>query len=59
MNRARCQHFAKHSFYCFFLGRKNIVKLLIEKGADVNAKGEAERTPLQQSARNGNKMFKL
>lgn len=61
MNPGREAHltFCQNGLYCCNLGRENIAKLLIENGADVNAKGEDEFTPLFQSTRNGNKIFQL
>lgn len=38
----------------FFLGHENVVRLLIEKGADFNAKGDRRMTPLHKAAVNGN-----
>lgn len=38
----------------FILGHENITKLLIDSGADVNAKTRFEFTPLHSAARNGN-----
>jgi len=35
------------------MGRKEIVVLLIAKGADVNAKTKAGRTPLHAAQKNG------
>lgn len=39
--------------YCVRSGCKNIVNALIDKGADVNAKGKNEKTPLHWAAENG------
>lgn len=38
----------------FILGHENITKLLIDTGADVNAKTRIGFTPLHSAARNGN-----
>lgn len=36
-----------------FLGHENVTKLLIENGADVNARNDDNRTPLFYSVTNG------
>ena len=43
--------------YAAFLGHKEIVELLLENGAEVNAKGLADWTPLHLAAHNNNEQI--
>lgn len=43
-----------HSLIFQYPGQKEIAELLIEKGANVNAKSKFQTTPIHATARNGN-----
>ena len=43
--------------YAAYLGHKEIVELLVENGAEVNAKGLADWTPLHLAAYNNNEQI--
>lgn len=38
---------------CFYVGKDNMVKFLLENGADVNRPNNYEATPLHMAAENG------
>lgn len=44
-------------FQLIWSGNENNAKLLVENNADVNAKGDDDRTPLHLTGMNGNRFF--